>query len=356
MKYIILLISVFAVLSFTGCENDNNSINGPDSLEKVTIGNTGVNTQQLTAGQSIDAGTVTYNDIDSDGDGAVDALEVCYNTTNGWELQEIHFWIGSSISDFPTTKSGNPKVGLFPYKSGDITGETSYCFTIPFYDLGFSCPGPEDYYVAAHASVRKDNGGGSYQTETGWGDGDRIKERGNWAMFTYITIACDGTPPPPVESSCETAFAFDGDDAGCFQNYEEYLDNSMRWGWTNGAYGEGTYSFDIYAGAGLCDYSSKGTLVGTLDVVYSGGTATVTYNISGTNPTTGLAYTLEEVHLYVGNDEFATKNGDFTLAPGQYPNKASELADGTISYTFTVNNLTGDIYVVAHAVVCGFPK
>ena len=41
------------------------------------------------------------------------------------------------------------------------------------------------------------------------------------------------------------------------------------WGWSNGALSEGTYYFDIFAGAGQCD-RTKGALVGLLTVDYDG--------------------------------------------------------------------------------------
>jgi hypothetical protein len=253
----------------------------------------------------------------------------------------------------PVNKSGNPQIGLFPYKSGDITGSTTYSIVIPFTTLNFSCPGPDDYFVAAHAAVRKPLSGGTFQTETGWGDGQRLVQRGNWAMYNMIYISCDQAPPKPVSSATETAFAFDGDQSGCFQNYSAFIDNPNRWGWTNGTYGTGNYSWDIYAGAGQCDIT-KGTKVGVLTMNYTGTTATVTYSLSGTNPSTGLPYSLKEVHLYVGSEEFPRdKQGDYTIAPGQYPKKASSLSGQT--YTFNVTGLSGNVYVIAHAVVDGFP-
>lgn len=353
---ILIALITFTILFFTGCQSENSidEIAGP-TLQKVEVGQlgSGISSQTLYAGQTINAGTVSYDDIDTNNDNQVDALQITYSTTGGWELTEVHFFIGNALSDMPTNKSGNPQIGLFPYVSGNIAGQTSYSITIPFSTLGFSCPGPEDYYVAAHASLRKSLGGGSYQTETGWGNGQRLVQRGNWAMFNLIYITCDPQPPTNLQAATETAFAFDGDLMGCFQNYPEYLDNPMRWGWTNGPYGSGSYTWPIYAGAGLCDIS-KGTLVGNLTVNYTGSSATVTYTLSGNNPTTGLPYSLKEVHLYVGNNEFPTKNGEFTISPGQYPKKASGL-DGQ-TYSFTVNNLSGSIYVIAHAVVYGFPQ
>ncbi len=265
----------------------------------------------------------------------------------------VHFFVGSSLSEIPVTKSGNPQVGLFPYKSNNLAGQTTYSFTIPFATLCFTCPGPEQYIVAAHAAVRKLLSNGTYQTETGWGDGQRLVQRGNWAMSNIIFISCDLTNPPP-QASTETAFAFDGDQNGCFQNYSDFISNPNRWGWTNGPLSVGNYNFPVYAGAGQYDLS-KGILVGNLAVNYTGSTATFTYSVSGTNPTTGVPYSLREVHLYAGNEQFPRNNqNEFTIAPGQYPKKASGLNSQT--HTFTVNNLAGNIYVIAHAVVYGFPQ
>ncbi len=76
-------------------------------------------------------------------------------------------------------------------------------------------------------------------------------------------------------SGCETGYAFGGDENDCFLNLNTQGNN---WGWSNGGITEGTYNWPIYAGAGQCDIS-KGTHVGTLDIVYANGTATITYNI-----------------------------------------------------------------------------
>ncbi len=351
-----IILSVLTSVFFTACQTENtiDSIAGP-TLNKVEVGTLGSNnsSQILYAGQTINAGKVTYDDIDTDNNGTTDALQITYATTNGWELTEVQFFIGNSLADMPVNKSGNPQIGLFPYKSGNITGQTSYTIVIPFTTLGFTCPGPEDYVVAAHASVRKSLGGGSYQTETGWGDGARLVQRGNWAMYNTIYITCDVVLPPVLEVKTETAFAFDGDQSGCFANYSEFISNPNRWGWTNGPLTAGVYDMPIYAGAGQCDIT-KGTLVGNLNVNYNGSTAVVTYTLNGNNPSTGLPYTLEEVHLYVGSEEFPrNKQNELTIAPGQYPKKASDLNGQT--YTFTVNNLSGSVYVIAHAVVYGFP-
>jgi hypothetical protein len=84
---------------------------------------TGVNGQAgdtcttLYAGQTIDAGTVCSS-VNGDN------LDVTFTTTGGWELEEAHLWVGTKLSDMPQTKKGNPKIGNFPYNSGDISGST----------------------------------------------------------------------------------------------------------------------------------------------------------------------------------------------------------------------------------------
>ena len=297
----------------------------------------------LFAGQTIDAGmvcvTVNGNDLD-----------ITYTTTNGWTLSETHLWVGSNIGDMPQTRKGNPIPGQFPYVSGNITGATSYTSSVSLSSIGFVCPGDDqNFLMAAHASVSRDNGDGTYQTETGWSDGGRITERGNWATLSTVTLTCDcGGGGGGGGGECETAFAYGDPLATCFLDIDEDADGDpdfMRWGWTNGPLSEGSYTFDIYAGAGQCSLT-KGTLVGMLTVDYFGGSATVTYYMNG-------SYTMDETHLYIGNEILARDvNNFYTVAPGQYGNIHDLTSAG--SDTFTVNGLSGEVYVVAHAVVCGF--
>jgi len=359
MKKLLLLIPVLLIagIFFYACEEQN--VVDPSGLQKVDVGyaNSGQSCVQLTAGQNIDAGTVCFDDIDTNNDGTDDALLITYNTTGGWELVETHLFIGTATSQIPMTRSGNPIPGQFPYNSGNITGQTTYTITIPFTELGFSCPGPTKYVVAAHASLRKVVNGVVVDTQTGWGAGTRINTKGNWGTYFDIYITCDETTPPPPGSCTETAFA-KGESSTCFSEYPDFLDNPTRWGWTNGPLSNGTYTMTLWAGAGQCNINN-GTNVGTLTVDYTGSTATVTYNV---NP----PYSLTEVHLYVGNEILPKKctgnpnnpnnyNCEFTLAPGQYPIVNENLSEGTTSITYTVPNLSGQIYVVAHATVKGFP-
>jgi len=149
---------------------------------------------------------------------------------------------------------------------------------------------------------------------------------------------------------CETAFAYSDEYSTCFLQVEDEFEqlegyNFNNWGWTNGPLSEGNYySFDIFAGAGQCDIS-KGTKVGVLSVDYSGGEATITYAMD-------QGFSLSEVHLYAGNDPLPKNGRDmYTVAPGQFP-IVNENPDN-LEHSVTIDDLSGKIYIVAHAVVCG---
>ena len=128
------------------------------------------------------------------------------------------------------------------------------------------------------------------------------------------------------EGGCETAYARDTDGDNCF------IGNGFsRWGWSLEIPEHGEYSYDFYAGAGQCEIT-KGTQIGTVDVVYSAEGVEVTYNAFP-------GYTIDDIHTYAGTAMFPTKNGADTVAPGQY----------------TIQDGLGDlgqfetIYVIAHA-------
>ena len=153
MKKMILISAAVGLLLTVALSANAQCIEGGDE--------SGTQLFTLYAGQTIDAGTVS---VTVNGDN----LDVTYTTTNGWELSETHLWVGLSITDMPQTRKGNPIPGQFPYVSGDITGATSYTSSVALGDLGFSCPGDDkNFLMAAHASLSRDNGDGTYQTETG---------------------------------------------------------------------------------------------------------------------------------------------------------------------------------------------
>jgi hypothetical protein len=143
--------------------------------------------------------------------------------------------------------------------------------------------------------------------------------------------------------NCETAYAKLEEGARCFLD-----DGFNRWGWTNKiSPSEEPYMLPLYAGAAQCD-PSKGMLVGTVKVTYYNGSVSVEYIMDE-------GYVMSEAHVYVGCQPYPElkkgKTTEKTVAPGQYT-----FVNGDLMYSsgITVNfeNVTGDVYVIAHAVTC----
>jgi hypothetical protein len=188
-------------------------------------------------------------------------------------------------------------------------------------------PDPDDLETPNYGAHVGPNGA-NYDSEAGanglstWGwitdlaTGEKL-----WIMDFNFKFDCKVSEP-----ECETAFAYSGNNQDCFLNYD-----FNRWGWSIPVSEGTTASYDVYAGAGQCDLT-KGELVGTVDISYVGGELDVVYNIDS-------AYDVTETHTYAGSSRFPmNKKGKPTVAPGKYSIQ---------------KNLSGDIYVIAHAVVCG---
>lgn len=340
MKKLLLLIPALLLtgILFTSCQKEPTVVE-PGNLNLVNIQNSGSGCTPIFAGQFTEVGTVCLVD-----DWSTNTLTVTYSMmAPGWEITEIHFAIGDQMSDIPVTKKGNMIPGQFPYVYSFANGVTTYSFTVPFNFFGVTgCDDNTIYYAAAHCAVQLVENGQVIQTETGWGNGS-THPGNNWGEIFNFKLECYGGGN---DSGSETAFAYGCDKAMCFLDIPN--ENFMRWGWTNGPLTEfGTYYFDIYAGAGQCDLS-KGTLVGELIVEYTGSTAEVAFTTCG-------GYTMDETHLYVGCDILPMNNGEYTIAPGQFPFIHEDLPANTNSDSYTIENLAcqNGIYVVAHAVVMG---
>jgi hypothetical protein len=330
-----LIPALAAVLALPACGVD------PDVGEDIALARDAVVQIQgpscvtLLAGQSTPAGSVCSS-VEGEN------LKVTYETTNGWLLYGAHLWAGPDLAGVPQTNSGNPKIGNFPYNAGSLAGVSSYSFLVPLSRFGLSSSmtscAPVTAYVVAHAVVKRTLPDGTVQSETAYGEGPRLVQRGNWATWFSLVLTC--SEEERKIATCETAFAYGGSRATCF--IDSGVVTTSRWGWFNGPVGPGSYSFDMYAGAGRCDLT-KGTRVGTLGMTYDGASANVTYTMAP-------GFTMDETHLHVGSEPLARKNGEYTVAPGQYGNIHTLTAASTDS--FTVSGLSGDVYVVAHAVTC----
>lgn len=311
-----------------------------DACAAVVSADGGVFTTPLYAGQHIDIGTVT---VEVDGD----HLEVTYDLTGYWYLDEGHLWVGTTLADMPQSPSGNPVFGHFPYKTGEELLESpthSYTFEVPLDDLDFACFQDDETFLAvAHAAVFEDTDADGQRDcaeedadghctewdegETAMGDGSDIPGATRWGWYFSFDLTCDCGE---AYADCETAFSYDGtamDDSTCFSEWGHH-----RWGWTNGPIETGTYVWDLYAGAAHCELTDA-HLVGTVTVVYDEGTVT-----SAFAPAEG--WTLPETQTYAGAEPLpTTEDGDTTLAPGQY---------ATLSDAYPL----GEIYVINHAVAC----
>lgn len=359
----IALVAGLALASFgAGCSvDDDDDVEGFDDMRYVEV--VGASTcVPLYAGQTIDVGTVCVsvdNAVDTStqcGAGATGVMNVTYATTGGWQISESHLAAGDQLGDIPVNKAGNPQIGQFAFSSTSPAGTTTKSYSVPLCSFGLdgedeSCD-PVKSYLAAHAVVRKQRANGTWQSETAWGDGERIVKKGSWAEYFNMKLECreEVEPPPPPVAQCETAFALAGNgDETCFIggdfDSDGLNDGFNRWGWTNGPIAPGTHmQWPVYAAAGQCNLGN-GELVGHLTVNYSGSSATVTFDRVGD-------FALDEEHLYIGSEPLPRDGtGQHTVSPSQYP-LVVELDDATHT-SHTVNGLSGSIYVVYHAVACG---
>ncbi len=338
-------LAAFTALVFAGCDlqptatDSTGSSPSPQPAARVVL--QGQTCVTLLAGQTIIAGEVC-SVVDGD------SLRLTYTSNGGWFIYETHLWAGTDFASLPVNKAGNPQPGLFPYASSQ-SGVASFTVSLPLSMFGLSkemtACAPVTIYVVSHAVVKKTKTDGSLQSETAYGEGTRLVQKGNWATWFSISLGCIADEPPKLATE-ETAFAFANDSlSACFIGSDLLATN--RWGWSNGTLVPGSYVFQLYAGAGQCDLS-KGTHVGSLTVVYAGSTATVTYAMLP-------GFSLSATHLYVGTDPLPytinNKTGvkEYTVAPGQYGN-IHNLAGVGVD-TFTISGLSGSVYVVAHAVV-----
>lgn len=148
------------------------------------------------------------------------------------------------------------------------------------------------------------------------------------------------------DDECETAYAFHKD-ALCFLDDAEL--NSNKWGWSIGPLSDPfSNTYEIYQAAGQCNLDN-GELIGYLDVSYVDGVVLVDYFAYE-------GYGFFETHLFVGDEKYPRKrNGQFTVAPGSYT-YSHTLDEGDDYDNYKVDDVEGEIYIIAHAVVCPFKK
>ncbi len=135
-------------------------------------------TVNLIAGQNHVAGTVTVDIIDGN-------FVITYSTNEDWLIYGTHLSINNCENDdFPTTGSGNPKVGHFEYSTDSDSGVTEVVYIIDASDF------EDRFCFAAHANVTGPTGG-----ESAWAEGEDFPGK-NWAMYVEGSILdCDTEDP-----------------------------------------------------------------------------------------------------------------------------------------------------------------
>ena len=178
--------------------SDFNSV----SLSKE--GACGTTSWDLTAGQTIDVGSVT---VENDADNlyvtyTLDYPGACFGT--------LHLWVGDDLANVPKTPKGIPIPGQFPYHF-DATGETEYTFTIPLTDVGIDLDAEceNTLYVVPHAEVDLDCNPETNNNETAFG-GDTPGGGPRWWFYGVYTTCC----PDDGGEECRDETAFGGDNAG----------------------------------------------------------------------------------------------------------------------------------------------
>jgi hypothetical protein len=131
-----------------------------------------------------------------------------------------------------------------------------------------------------------------------------------------------------------------------YQNDDIVKGKDAAWGWTNRIGANGTYVWDLWAGAGN-NILANGAKVGTVTVVaLANGCVTVTYNMTDEN-------ILTKAHLWVGPTILPMlghgRRALATASPGLFPYRPVIAGDG-LSATWSGCDFTYPFYVAAHGV------
>ena len=102
------------------------------------------------------------------------------------------------------------------------------------------------------------------------------------------------------------------------RNRNHHFDGVTRWGWSVELNSYRTYRFNLFAGAGQCELD-KGEYAGYVNVTFhSDGTVTLGSFVMESG------FNLIESHFYAGDTNVPMKNGNMTVAPGQYYNEGDK--------------------------------
>lgn len=340
----IAILSVVA-LSWQACEKE--VTHQMTSSKTLQLRNTcGTTAWKLTAGQTLDVGTVT---VSNDANSVLVTVSLDDTDYPAACFGNLHLWIGNDLTNLPANKNATPIPGQFCSADGgvcvDASGQKTYTFSIPFADLNIvdakqACG--LTLYVVTHAEVALDCTDQDNGHETAFG-GPMAGTGPRWWFHGSYAVCCDFGPPPVP--SCQTAFAkggyvFTTDKKSNPDKLPSLNLTKNRWGWAINLTTPGNTVYDLWAGAGL-NKIANGQKAGALKVAWDGTNATIIYELKE-------GYCLEEVHVYAG-DSTPT-----TIAPGQYGHQAADFIPLNL-YSVNIplsDQDGGGVWLIAHAVVC----
>jgi hypothetical protein len=164
-------LGIMVLMLFVGFVGSTSG-DGSDGIGDYTCDTSGTFT--LLAGQNIDVGDVMiWHDTEN--------LYVRYTTDGDWWITETHVFVGDE-ADLPTTGSGNPKIGKFPYSADHNPAVQTVTYTFDLEDdLGWEKG--DEFFIMAHAVVEKVVGGEVVQEETAWGCEEDYENGNRWACY-----------------------------------------------------------------------------------------------------------------------------------------------------------------------------
>jgi hypothetical protein len=365
---------VMGIALLASCTQDNSELYD-QSLYQINKGNKnnplvamapvlcGSASYTLSTAQNLNAGTVLVgNDADN--------LYVNYKTSYAFGV--LHLWAGTDVSLIPIDNQGTPIANQFPFNV-NVTGLYEYNYVIPLTSLSYYTTCGSTIFVVAQAELTIN--GNSVVAYAG-----NLSGTGStpWKYAAYLSVCCDGsggtggtgtqTPTEKLGSAfAKGNYVFASDDKCNPDNLRSLRLTKNRWGWSINIKSEGTYTYDLWAGAGLNNtegkeynhkdkkhddedswhgkgytYTPKGKLVGSVTIIYDGSHATVNYVLNN-------GFLMEEAHIY------ARDNKPYTIAPGQYGNNYYFTTyTSTLSQTFDLTDTNNDgVWFICHAVVWG---
>ena len=201
--YFLIIVTLILGLVLTGCLSNISQVpatnqSGITYLTKGGPTEAEAESFPLYAGQDWLVGEVLVWD---------DGMKVCVKYVldpaifaDGWGLTETHLAVGATLEDIPTNKSGNPKVGKFPYGNDELGGvaeDGPYCIDFGEEEGELDVVCGAELFIAAHAVIEKEECiPGDSGTDTYVSDDTTLVTAGNVvsALYPYAAVPTDAGP------------------------------------------------------------------------------------------------------------------------------------------------------------------